>query len=65
MRTRTAIALVVLAVLLLAVPFAVLAWAFGGTTGVLAFVVPLVGLLAVVAAVGWIVRRSTGQDVTR
>jgi nitrate reductase gamma subunit len=57
--------LVVLAVLVLAVPFAVLSWAFGGTTGLLAFVAPLVGLLALAGAVGWLVRRSVDQDVTR
>ena len=53
-RTRTAVALVGGAVLLLAVPFAWVSWAFGGATGLLAFVGPLlllVGLLAVVA--GW------------
>lgn len=61
-RTRTAVALVVSATLLLAVPFAVAAWAFGGRPGLLAFVAPLAGLLAVTAAVAEPVRRSGGRD---
>ena len=41
MRTRTAVVLVGGVVLLLAVPFAGVTWAFGGKTALLAFVVPL------------------------
>jgi hypothetical protein len=65
MRTRTAVLLVVLAVLVVAVPFAFLSWAFGGTTGLLAFVAPLAVLLVLVGTAGWLVRRWGGQDVTR
>ena len=57
MRTRTAVGLVAGAVLLLAVPFASLAWAFGGLTELLAFVLPLAGLTAVVTVVAVVLRR--------
>lgn len=56
MRTRTAVALVGGAVLLLAVPFAYVTWAFGGLTGLLAFVLPLallVGLIAMIAVIAF------------
>ena len=57
MRTRTAVGLVAGAVLLLAVPFASLTWAFGGLTELLAFVLPLAGLTAVVTVVAVVLRR--------
>lgn len=59
-RTRTAVLLVGGAVLLLAVPFAYVAWAFGGVTELLAFVLPLallVGLMAVIAVLAGRPRR--------
>ena len=48
MTTSTAVALVTGVVLLLAAGFAFLAWAFGGLTGLLAFVAPFVVLLGLV-----------------
>lgn len=50
-KERTAVALVSGVVLLLAVPFAFLAWAFGGVPELLAFALPLavlVGLIVVI-----------------
>ena len=56
-RTRTAVALVGSAVLLLAVPFAYVAWAFDGVTGLLAFVLPLVLLIGLIAVIAVLARR--------
>ena len=46
------------ATLALAVPFAAAAWALGGTAGLLAFVVPLLVLLAVAGATARVLRRA-------
>jgi hypothetical protein len=59
---RTAVVLVVISTLVLAVPFAVAARVFGGLLGLLAFVPPFAGLLAVAAAVAGLVRRSFGRE---
>ena len=58
MRTRTAVVLVGTVVLLLAVPFAYVTWAFGGVTELLAFVVPLAVLAALVAVIAVLARRT-------
>lgn len=51
-RTRTAVGAVGGAVLLLAAAWAFMAWAVGGTPGLLAFVVPLAVLGAVTVLIG-------------
>jgi hypothetical protein len=61
MRTRTAVALVVSPVLLLAAPFAYVAWAFGGPIGLLAFLAPLALLVALVAAFA-VLTRQVAKD---
>ena len=61
MRSRTAVALVVSPVLLLAAPFAFVAWAFAGPIGLLAFVAPLALLVALVAALA-VLTRQVVQD---
>lgn len=58
MSARTAVALVAGAVLLLAVPFAFLTWAFTGTEGLVWFPVPLVVLLGLVAVIAVVARRQ-------
>lgn len=60
MTTRTAVVLVVLATLLLAVPFAVVTWAFEGWAGLLGFLLPLAALLGLCAAVGVLVMKRSG-----
>jgi hypothetical protein len=48
-------------VLLLAAPFACVAWAFGGPIGLLAFVAPLALLVALVAALA-VLTRQVAKD---
>ena len=55
--TRTAVALVGSVVLLLAAPFAYLAWAFGGLSELVAFVVPLAVLVGLLGATALLARR--------
>lgn len=65
LKRRTAALLVGATTLLLAVPFAVAAWASGGTAGLLASVVPLVGCLALSGGAAHLVCRPGGDGVTR
>ena len=62
MRTRTAVWLVGTAVLLLAVPFAFVTWAFGGVRALLAFVVPLALLVGIIVVVAVLARRRVRRQ---